>query len=95
MSTQTGTLVVGLQRVGSWRCLDGIIITLHGIIFLISDLLNIVNSQSFQVTLPPSINDDTQLLNFHLLSMRRIKCREVRVEYRVPTLRPPFPVVSA
>ena len=82
MSTQTGTLVVGLQRVGSWRCLYGIVIILHVVILLISDLLNIVNSQSFQVTLPPSINDDTKLLNFHLLSMRRIKCREVRVEYR-------------
>ena len=68
---QTGpTLIVGLQRVGSGRCLDGIEIILHGIILLISDLLNIVNSQSFQVTLPPSINDDTQLLNFYLLSMK-------------------------
>ena len=72
--TQTGpTLVVGLQRVRSGRCLYGIVIILHGIKLLIRDLLNIVNSQSFQVTLPPSINDDTQLLNFYLLSMRRIE----------------------
>ena len=69
--THTGpTLVVGLQRVGSGRCLYGIVIILHGIELLIRDLLNVVNSQPFQVTLPPSINDDTQLLNFYLLSMK-------------------------